>query len=226
MTSSGREPPHEPVHRPRPARPTPDLTDEQVRAAWRTIAAATHPDRPDGGNPARYAAASAAYGQLRTAWGRSEAYADLATDQPYIPAPAATAAPRARCRHCPRGAAAPGPHPARPPAAAAGPRHRRGRAVAAGPAPGAGAALRAGRGDRPDHLVRADRAGGSGPATGPVTNMMPPAGASGSVSGATRPRRRSGLGWKACRSPRRHPGTSRADQAGPVKVVQPWGAPP
>ena len=28
----------------------PDLTDEQVRAAWRAIAAATHPDRPDGGN--------------------------------------------------------------------------------------------------------------------------------------------------------------------------------
>ena len=67
----------------------PDLTDEQVRTAWRTIAAATHPDRPDGGNPARYAAASAAYGQLRTAWGRSEAYADLATDQPYVPVPAA-----------------------------------------------------------------------------------------------------------------------------------------
>ena len=43
-----------------PARP--DLTDEQVRTAWRAIAAATHPDRPGGGNPARYAAASAAYG--------------------------------------------------------------------------------------------------------------------------------------------------------------------
>jgi len=71
----------------------PDLTDEQVRAAWRTIAAATHPDRPDGGNPARYAAASGAYGQLRTAWGRSEAYADLATDQPYVPAPAAQLPP-------------------------------------------------------------------------------------------------------------------------------------
>ena len=67
----------------------PDLTDEQVRTAWRAIAAATHPDRPDGGNPARYAAASAAYGQLRTAWGRSEAYADLATGEPYVPAPAA-----------------------------------------------------------------------------------------------------------------------------------------
>jgi curved DNA-binding protein CbpA len=39
----------------------PHLTDEQVRAAWRSIAAATHPDRPYGGDPARYAAASAAY---------------------------------------------------------------------------------------------------------------------------------------------------------------------
>ncbi len=58
-----------------PARP--DLTDDQVRAAWRTVAAATHPDRPGGGNPAAYAAASAAYAALRTPWGRSEAYADL-----------------------------------------------------------------------------------------------------------------------------------------------------
>ena len=56
----------------------PDLTDEQVRAAWRAIAAATHPDRPDGGDLARYTAASAAYAELRTPWGRSEAYADLA----------------------------------------------------------------------------------------------------------------------------------------------------
>ena len=56
----------------------PDLTDEQVRAAWRNIAAATHPDRADGGDLARYTAASAAYAELRTPWGRSEAYADLA----------------------------------------------------------------------------------------------------------------------------------------------------
>jgi len=55
-----------------------DLDDEQVRAAWRQVAAATHPDRPDGGDLARYTAASAAYAELRTGWGRSEAYADLA----------------------------------------------------------------------------------------------------------------------------------------------------
>jgi len=55
-----------------------DLTDEQVDAAWRKIAVATHPDRPDGGDLARYTAASAAYAELRTPWGRSEAYADLA----------------------------------------------------------------------------------------------------------------------------------------------------
>jgi curved DNA-binding protein CbpA len=47
----------------------PDLTDEQVRAAWRTTAAATHPDRDDGGSPFRYAAASAAYAALRTPLG-------------------------------------------------------------------------------------------------------------------------------------------------------------
>ena len=68
----------------------PHLTDEQVRAAWRTIAAATHPDRPDDGDVARYTAAATAYAKLRTAWGRSEAYADLATDRPYVPAPAAS----------------------------------------------------------------------------------------------------------------------------------------
>ena len=62
-----------------PARP--DLDDETVRAAWREIAAATHPDRPDGGDTARYSAASAAYAQIRTPWGRSEAFADL-TDDP------------------------------------------------------------------------------------------------------------------------------------------------
>ena len=61
-----------------PARP--DLTDEQVRAAWRAIAAATHPDRRDGGDVARYTAATAAYAVLRTPWGRSEAFADLALD--------------------------------------------------------------------------------------------------------------------------------------------------
>jgi curved DNA-binding protein CbpA len=59
-----------------PARP--DLTDEQVRAAWRAIAAATHPDRSDGGDVRRYTAATAAYAVLRTPWGRSEAFADLA----------------------------------------------------------------------------------------------------------------------------------------------------
>ena len=70
-----------------PARP--DLTDEQVRAAWRAIAAATHPDRAGGGDPARYAAASAAYAVLRTAWGRSEAYADLTAQAPSaVPRPA------------------------------------------------------------------------------------------------------------------------------------------
>jgi hypothetical protein len=55
----------------------PGLDDETVRAAWREIAAATHPDRADGGDLVRYTQASAAYAELRTPWSRSEAYADL-----------------------------------------------------------------------------------------------------------------------------------------------------
>jgi hypothetical protein len=73
-----------------------ELTDEQVRAAWRAIATTTHPDLPGGGDPARYAAASAAYATLRTPWGRSEAYADLleaAPPRPWHPF-ARPAAPR------------------------------------------------------------------------------------------------------------------------------------
>jgi hypothetical protein len=54
------------------------LSDDDVRAAWRRIAAATHPDRDDGGDPARFGAAAAAYATLRTAYGRGEALADLA----------------------------------------------------------------------------------------------------------------------------------------------------
>ena len=55
-----------------------DLTDDDVRAAWRRIAAATHPDRADGGDPGRFAAAAAAYTELRTGYGRGEARAGLA----------------------------------------------------------------------------------------------------------------------------------------------------
>ncbi len=57
-----------------PARP--DLTDDEVRAAWRRVAAATHPDRDDGGDPPVFAAAAAAYTDVRTAAGRREALAD------------------------------------------------------------------------------------------------------------------------------------------------------
>jgi curved DNA-binding protein CbpA len=57
--------------------PSPELSDDDVRAAWRRVAAATHPDRDDGGDPARFGAAAAAYVVLRTAYGRGEALADL-----------------------------------------------------------------------------------------------------------------------------------------------------
>jgi hypothetical protein len=69
--------------------PDPALTDEDIRAAWRAIATATHTDRPDGGDRTRYTAALAAYEQLRTPWGRSEALADLAV-LPHVPPPATT----------------------------------------------------------------------------------------------------------------------------------------
>ena len=53
------------------------LSDDDVRAAWRRIAAATHPDREDGGDPARFGAAAAAYAALRTGYDRREALAEL-----------------------------------------------------------------------------------------------------------------------------------------------------
>lgn len=59
-----------------------DLTDDDVRSAWRRVATATHPDRADGGDPGRFAAAAAAYTTLRTRSGRGEALADLASPSP------------------------------------------------------------------------------------------------------------------------------------------------
>jgi curved DNA-binding protein CbpA len=73
--------------------PRADLTDDDVRAAWRRIATATHPDRGDGGDPRRFAVAAAAYTVLRTRSGRGEALADLASPSP---APARPPAPRPR----------------------------------------------------------------------------------------------------------------------------------
>jgi hypothetical protein len=60
----------------------PALTDDDVRMAWRRVAAATHPDRADGGDPAAFAAAAAAYSLLRTRSGRGEALADAAEPTP------------------------------------------------------------------------------------------------------------------------------------------------
>jgi len=88
-----------------PARP--GLSDDDVRAAWRRVAAATHPDREDGGDAATFGAAAAAYVLLRTGFGRGEALADLGV----------SAAADRGGRHA---------HRARPPANVVGPagRHR------------------------------------------------------------------------------------------------------
>jgi curved DNA-binding protein CbpA len=65
--------------------PRAELSDDDVRAAWRRLAAATHPDRADGGDSAAFAAAAAAYSTLRTRTGRGEARADLlAAHRPVI----------------------------------------------------------------------------------------------------------------------------------------------
>jgi len=57
--------------------PRRDLGNDDIRAAWRRAAAATHPDRSDGGDPAAFAAAAAAYALLRSPSGRGEALADM-----------------------------------------------------------------------------------------------------------------------------------------------------
>jgi curved DNA-binding protein CbpA len=62
--------------------PSPGLSDEDVRIAWRRAASDTHPDREDGGDPGRFAAAAAAYTALRTRFGRGEALADLGLAAP------------------------------------------------------------------------------------------------------------------------------------------------
>jgi hypothetical protein len=56
--------------------PATDPTDDDVRSAWRRVAAATHPDRADGGDPGAFAVAAAAYTALRTAAARREVLAD------------------------------------------------------------------------------------------------------------------------------------------------------
>ncbi|HEY2690239.1 MAG TPA: J domain-containing protein [Streptosporangiaceae bacterium] len=62
--------------------PRADLTDDEVRAAWRRTASATHPDRDDGGDPRQFADAAAAYTVLRTRFGRGEAVTDLGGAHP------------------------------------------------------------------------------------------------------------------------------------------------
>jgi len=85
----------------------PGLTDDEVRAAWRRIAAATHPDRADGGDPGRYAVAAAAYTELRTRYGRGEALAVLAPAEARARGSGPARRPPAPARH-------PGRHPGRP----------------------------------------------------------------------------------------------------------------
>lgn len=88
------------------------LTDDEVRSAWRRVAAATHPDRADGGDPGRFAVAAAAYTVLRTRSGRGEALADLRSPSPAAGRPGAAWPHRSRSGHARFGpSGAPRPHP-------------------------------------------------------------------------------------------------------------------
>ena len=134
--------------------PRADLTDDEVHAAWRRIATATHPDRADGGDPPRFAEAAAAYTALRTRFGRGEALADLRAARPGRPAPWRRNGPRRGARAAAR---LPGPDPARAPGPArvAGPGRagrRRGRGSRRRAAP-----RRPGAGHRGGDLAGADR---------------------------------------------------------------------
>jgi hypothetical protein len=90
-------------------RATTALSDDDVRVAWRRLAAATHPDRADGGDPARFAEAAAAYTALRTRSGRGEALADASAGPARRRGPAwgrATAGPARAARLAGAGATA------------------------------------------------------------------------------------------------------------------------
>ena len=89
----------------------PDLTDDDVRMAWRRVAAATHPDRADGGDPERFAVAAAAYTELRTRFGRGEAMADASAAPGRPPAAGRPAVARrlSAWRAAARRSSAPGP---------------------------------------------------------------------------------------------------------------------
>src|SRR5580700_4354596 len=79
----------------------PDLNDETVRAAWRALAADTHPDRADGGDLDRYTQASAAYADLGEQ-ARREGRFDADDDEPgTAPLPAVPAAASLRLHPVP-----------------------------------------------------------------------------------------------------------------------------
>ena len=114
-----------------------DLSDAQVRAAWRDIAAGTHPDRPGGGD---ITALHRRRQRLRPAPHRLGPVRGLrrpGRHRPSRPSPGPAGIPA----HWPvadlvaEPAAGPGPDPARPATAAGGPRPGRRVAVAAGPGP-------------------------------------------------------------------------------------------
>jgi hypothetical protein len=222
----------------------PDLDDETVHAAWQQIAAETHPDRDDGGNLARYTQATAAYYELSSPWGRSEAFADLLElawaegrydaypgydpggDLPLPPRPVGDRArPGPARRAAAPGRPDPGPPAPRPPLAPGHPRRRHGRPVPGHRHPVPRSARRQFQRRGPDRGVRGvspERHRPARPAGPPDQpghkELMPPAGPR--APGWTGPVPgcpavlRLGRGGPS--RPRR-PGKSRADRSRPVK---------
>src|SRR5579875_991666 len=140
---------------------SPDLDDEQVRAAWRAIAAEHHPDRRGGEDTETYTRASAAYAVLRTPWGRSEAWADLVEARERAQATAPIPLPDPDL--------ADAAEPPRPPDAAGGPRAGRRGARPGRAAPDPRPARRPCGGHRAHHLVPAHRPLRPGAAAAAVT---------------------------------------------------------
>ena len=138
--------------------PWPDLDDETVQAAWRLIAAETFPGRPDGGDPARYTQAFAAYAELNPLGPHAKPTPTRSKTRTAAPSPfRSSSTTRPPPGPPPAAAAAPLPHHPRPADAPAHPRRRLRRAVPARAAADPCHRRRARRRGRPDLVLRPAR---------------------------------------------------------------------
>ncbi len=137
----------------------PDLDDEQVRAAWRAIAAATHPDRDRRRRPrlVRPSQRSLRPAQLPLGPLGGLRRPDRGPKRRHHPPAVLHPRPRPRPAHLPAAAAAPLAHRPRPAAAPGHPRRRDRAAVPSRAVADPRPARRPRRRGRPDRVLRADR---------------------------------------------------------------------